>query len=147
MTSTKYDVVAVGNAIVDVLAKVEDEFLMRYNLAKNAMTLIDEEQAVTMYNRMPPATQISGGSAANTVAGIASFGGKTAFIGKVRNDELGSVFAHDLRSLGVVYTTPPSERAQKRHVVWSVLLKMPIVQWRHTLELLEALHLRILIRI
>ena len=105
MSEIKFDVVAVGNAIVDVIAKVEDSFLDQHGLAKKGMTLIDESQAETIYNTMPPATQMSGGSAANTVAGIASFGGRTAFIGKVRDDELGKVFAHDLRSLGVTYET------------------------------------------
>lgn len=108
MSSTKFDVLAVGNAIVDVLAKVEDSFLDQHGLPKKGMTLIDEAQAVDIYADMPPATQMSGGSAANTVAGIASFGGKVAFIGKVRDDELGKVFAHDLRSLGVTYETKPA---------------------------------------
>lgn len=113
MSDTKFDVLAVGNAIVDVLAKVDDAFLTQHGLTKSSMTLIEEPQAVTIYEHMPPATQMSGGSAANTVAGIASFGGKAAFIGKVRDDELGKVFSHDLRSLGVTYETPPSAAGAK----------------------------------
>lgn len=107
---TTYDVVAVGNAIVDILAKVDEAYLTRHGLAKASMTLIDEQQAYTLYDDMPPATEKSGGSAANSCAGIASFGGKAAFIGKVKNDELGAIFGHDLRSIGVHYNTPPSEK-------------------------------------
>lgn len=113
MAEATFDVVAVGNAIVDVLARVDDAFLAKHNLAKKCMTLIDEKLAEDIYNDMPPATQVSGGSVANTVAGIASFGGKAAFIGKVRDDELGKVFAHDLRSQGVTYTTEPSVAGAK----------------------------------
>jgi sugar/nucleoside kinase (ribokinase family) len=106
---TKYDVTGVGNAIVDILAKVEDSFLQKHGLAKASMALIDEQEAYTLYDDMPPAVEKSGGSAANTMAGIASFGGKAAFIGKVKNDELGAIFGHDLRSVGVHYDTAPAE--------------------------------------
>lgn len=104
-------VVGIGNAIVDVLAKTDDAFLARHNLVKGSMTLIDAEAAATLYGEMGPAREISGGSAANTVAGIAALGGKTAFIGKVANDALGEIFAHDIRSLGVRFETLPSDNA------------------------------------
>ncbi len=106
---TKYDVVGVGNAIVDVLAKVDDSFLAKHGLQKSGMTLVDEKQSDTLYGDMPPAIEKSGGSAANTAAGIASFGGRAAFIGKVKNDALGKIFGHDLRSIGVHYDTKSAE--------------------------------------
>lgn len=105
MSDTLYDVLGIGNAIVDVLARTDDQFLAARSLTKGAMQLIDEEQASTLYGDMPAGVEISGGSAANTIAGIASFGGRTAFFGKVRNDQLGDVFAHDIRSLGVAFDT------------------------------------------
>ncbi|PIR39617.1 MAG: adenosine kinase [Alphaproteobacteria bacterium CG11_big_fil_rev_8_21_14_0_20_39_49] len=104
----KYDVVGVGNAIVDILAKVDDDFIKKHGLTKASMALIDETEAFTLYDDMPPAVEKSGGSAANTLAGIASFGGSAAFIGKVKDDELGAIFRHDLRSIGVHYDTLPS---------------------------------------
>jgi sugar/nucleoside kinase (ribokinase family) len=100
-----YDVLGIGNAIVDILAEVPDSFLHEHNLPKASMQLVDENAAEKIYSAMPKSLKKSGGSAANTIAGIASFGGKTAFIGKVRNDELGQIFAHDLKSLGVHYET------------------------------------------
>lgn len=105
----EFDVVAIGNAIVDVLAKVDDEFLKKHSLAKGGMTLISEEESNSIYSDMPSATEISGGSAANTVAGVASFGGSAAFIGKVKNDQLGKIFEHDLNATGVYYKTPKAE--------------------------------------
>ncbi len=105
MSDAKLDVLGIGNAIVDVLARCDDDFLTARGLAKGAMQLIDETEAQALYGAMAPAVEISGGSAANTIAGIASFGGNTAFVGKVRNDQLGDVFAHDIRSLGVDYQT------------------------------------------
>lgn len=106
---TQFDVAAVGNAIVDVLAKVDDNFLQKHNITKGGMVLIDQEQAERIYNDMPPSTEKSGGSAANTIAGIVSLGGSAAFIGKVKKDQLGEIFTHDLKSLGVHYTTKPAE--------------------------------------
>lgn len=108
MSDRKYDVLGIGNAIVDVLAHVEPQFLEDNNIEKDAMTLIDEDRAGELYDLMPPAIEISGGSAANTIAGLASFGAKASYIGKVRNDQLGEVFAHDLRAIGVTYETPPA---------------------------------------
>ena len=101
------DVVAVGSAIVDVLAHSDDAFIASHNLVKGTMVLVDHDQSATLYDTMPAGIEVSGGSAANTAAGIASLGGRVAFIGKVRDDALGEIFTHDLRSTGVVYTTPP----------------------------------------
>ncbi|MEI7592056.1 MAG: adenosine kinase [Actinomycetes bacterium] len=98
-------VVAVGNAIVDVLTSADEAFLERHGMVKGSMQLIDEDSANQLYADMGPAIEISGGSAANTVAGIASLGGKAGFIGRVRDDELGDVFAHDIRAAGVSFET------------------------------------------
>jgi sugar/nucleoside kinase (ribokinase family) len=108
MTSATYDVIGVGNAIVDVLSPTEDEFLGRHGLDKGMMTLIDADQAAALYDAMGPGIEVSGGSAANTLAGMASLGGKGAYIGKVRNDTLGGVFNHDIKAIGVDYRTPPA---------------------------------------
>lgn len=102
-----YDVLGVGNAIVDVLARVEESFLEEHAVPRQGMNLIDEARAEALYAAMPPAVEVSGGSAANTIAGIASFGGETAYLGKVADDQLGTVFAHDLRALGVDFDTAP----------------------------------------
>lgn len=106
MTATRFDVLAVGNAIVDVLSPATDAFLAAEGIARDAMTLIDEERAATLYDRMQPGTEASGGSAANTVAGIASLGGRAAYIGKVADDALGKIFTHDIRAIGVAFDTP-----------------------------------------
>lgn len=95
------DVLTIGNAIVDVIAKVAETFITRETLVKGSMNLIDEERAETLYGHMGPAIEISGGSAGNTAAGVASFGGKAAYFGKVRDDQLGGIYRHDMRSLGV----------------------------------------------
>ncbi len=108
MSSAQFDVVGIGNAIVDVIARADDAFLEEKKLAKGAMTLIDEAQADALYAAMGPGTESSGGSAANTMAGLASLGGKGAFFGKVRNDQLGAVFAHDIRAAGVAFDTKPA---------------------------------------
>lgn len=105
--ATDHDVVCIGNAIVDVLAHTDEAFLNARGLTKGTMQLIDDATATGLYADMGPAVEVSGGSAANTAAGIASFGGRAAFIGRVANDQLGEVFAHDLRSAGVHFTTPP----------------------------------------
>jgi sugar/nucleoside kinase (ribokinase family) len=107
MSSIKYDVIAVGNAIVDVLAPATDAFLEELNIPKNAMNLIDEERATSLYAAMAAGKEASGGSAANTVAGVASLGGKAAYIGKVADDQLGEIFTHDIRAIGVDFDTPP----------------------------------------
>jgi sugar/nucleoside kinase (ribokinase family) len=101
-----YDVVGIGNAIVDVIARCDDVFLAQQGLNKGGMALVDADRALTLYAHMGPGTEMSGGSAANTIAGIASLGGKCAYIGKVRDDELGEVFQHDIRAAGVSYKVP-----------------------------------------
>jgi sugar/nucleoside kinase (ribokinase family) len=100
------DVIGIGNALVDVLCHESEAFLERHGLAKGTMHLIDEARARVLYDAMGPAVEISGGSAANTIVGVASFGGRAHYVGKVRNDQLGEVFSHDLKSVGVHYTTP-----------------------------------------
>lgn len=107
MTTSSYDVVAVGNAIVDVLQAVPDSFLAEENIARGAMTLIDEARADHLTARMPDAVIAPGGSAANTMTGVASFGGKAGYIGKVAADELGARFTTEFRAAGVTYNTPP----------------------------------------
>jgi sugar/nucleoside kinase (ribokinase family) len=102
----KFDVVGVGNAIVDVIARVDDEFIAHHQLAKGSMSLIDAARATQLYEAMPAGIEASGGSAANTMAGVASFGGRAAYIGKVRDDQLGEVFRHDIRATGVSYDVP-----------------------------------------
>ncbi len=103
---TAYDVVGIGNAIVDVLSHTDDDFLHGNRLVKGAMTLITSAQAEVLYSSMGPGLECSGGSAANTIAGIASLGGRGGYIGKVREDQLGAVFRHDIRSIGVAFSTP-----------------------------------------
>ena len=98
------DVVCIGNAIVDVLAQIDDDFLAAHDMVKGSMQLVDPDRARTIYAAMPPAVEMSGGSAANTAAGVASLGREVAFIGKVADDELGEVFAHDLRAIGVSFS-------------------------------------------
>jgi sugar/nucleoside kinase (ribokinase family) len=107
MTTTRYDVLGIGNAIVDVIARTEDDFLVRHNMRKGGMQLIDEARADAIYEAMGPAIEISGGSAANTTVGVTSFGARAAFVGKVKDDQLGRVFAHDIRAAGVTFNTPP----------------------------------------
>ncbi|MCA1841763.1 MAG: adenosine kinase [Actinobacteria bacterium] len=102
------DVVALGSAIVDVLANAGDELVEAAGLVKGTMALVDEAESARIYASMGPALEASGGSAANTAAGVASFGGRAAFIGRVRDDELGRVFAHDIQAVGVKYATPPA---------------------------------------
>ena len=108
MVQTEIDVLGIGNAIVDVLSHAEDSFLDSHGLTKGAMALIDPDQVKMLYDAMGSGVEISGGSAANTIAGLASFGGRGAFIGKVRDDQLGEVFAHDIRALGVRFDTRPT---------------------------------------
>lgn len=105
--NAKFDVAGIGNAIVDILTYTDDAFLAKQGLVKGSMTLIDEKRAAVMYKYMGAATECSGGSAANTIAGIAALGGKTAFIGKVADDQLGSIFRHDMKSLDVHFPTKP----------------------------------------
>ena len=108
MGEPRFAVAGIGNAIVDVLSRVDDGFLATHNIARGAMTLIDEARATALYDTMPQAVEISGGSAANTIAGLAAFGSPAAYIGKVRDDQLGQVFRHDITALGVSFHTPPA---------------------------------------
>ena len=103
----QYDVLCIGNAIVDIIAHSDERFLVENGIIKGAMNLIDAERAELLYTRMGPALEASGGSAGNTAAGIASFGGRAAFAGKVCDDHLGGVYAHDIRALGVAFDTAP----------------------------------------
>jgi len=105
MVEPAVDVVGVGNAIVDVIANVPESYLGEHNMVKGSMTLVEAGEAVVMYDRMPPGIEISGGSAANTAAGVASLGARAAYIGKVRDDQLGEVFRHDMRAGGVTFET------------------------------------------
>jgi sugar/nucleoside kinase (ribokinase family) len=108
MAAPSLDVVGIGNAMVDVLARIDDSFLATHGLTKGTTALIDAARAEALYAQMTAGIEMSGGSVANTIAGIASLGGRGAYIGKVRNDQLGGVFAHDLRAIGVRFDTPPS---------------------------------------
>ena len=134
-----YDVVGVGNALVDVISHAGDDFIRAYELVKGSMTLIDTERALYLYNRLGTAVEMSGGSAANTMTGVASFGGRAAYIGKVSDDELGRVFGHDLRAVGVqfrpgahddgtptgrciIVVTPDAERTMNTYLGVSSLL-------------------------
>ena len=109
MTDTRLDVLAIGNAIVDIIADADDAFLAREGLTKGSMRLIDAEEATRLYEHMGPAREISGGSAGNTAAGVAALGGTAGFIGQVAPDQLGEFYIHDLRSAGVEFTTPPAD--------------------------------------
>lgn len=108
MAESSYDIVGIGNAIVDIIARCEDRFLSDHGMEKGFMQLITASQVDEIYNAMGPASEQSGGSVANTCAGIASFGGNSAFIGRVSTDQFGTVFAHDIRSIGVAFDTPPA---------------------------------------
>jgi len=107
-TQTPYDVVGIGNAIVDVISHEDEKFLDSHNLIKDSMALIDTDTAVSLYNEMSPTVQSSGGSAANTMSGVASLGGKAAYIGKIRDDHLGEFFAHDINAAGVHFKVKPA---------------------------------------
>ena len=106
MPAQKFEVLGLGNAIVDVIAQADDAFLVQHGLSKGGMMLIDESAAHRLYESMGAATIISGGSAANTIVGLSSFGIRTAFVGKLRDDETGRSFAHDIRKSGVYFETP-----------------------------------------
>jgi sugar/nucleoside kinase (ribokinase family) len=123
------DVVCIGNAIVDVLAHTPDEFLDRHGMVKGSMQLIDTDAALRIYADMPPAVEISGGSAANTAAGLAAFGARGTFVGKVADDQLGQVFAHDIRAVGVQFDTAPATgEAAQRGTARCLILVSPDAQ-------------------
>ena len=109
MSEPRYDVIAIGNAIVDVVSSCSDELIEELGMPKGGMTLIDADQATALYDAMGPAREISGGSAANTLAGLSALGTQCAFVGQVAADQLGSVFAHDIRAVGIDYDTPARE--------------------------------------
>jgi sugar/nucleoside kinase (ribokinase family) len=104
---SQFDVLCIGNAIVDIIARCDEAFIADNGIIKGAMNLIDAERAELLYSRMGPAIEASGGSAGNTAAGVASFGGRAAFFGKVANDHLGAIYAHDIRAQGVAFDTEP----------------------------------------
>ncbi|KAA5605492.1 adenosine kinase [Roseospira marina] len=107
MTAPRHDVVALGNAIVDVHAHANESFLAEHGMNKGGMMLIDRARAAMLYDAMGPGVESSGGSAANTVAGLASLGARAAFVGKVAEDQLGQIFTHDIRAIGAAFDTPP----------------------------------------
>ncbi|HEU5017387.1 MAG TPA: adenosine kinase [Pseudolabrys sp.] len=108
MSTPRYDVIGIGNAIVDVIARTEDDFLTAHGMHKGAMALIDEARAQAIYAAMGPAVESSGGSAANTIVGVASLGGRAAFIGKVKDDDLGRIFIHDIHAARVAFDVKPA---------------------------------------
>ena len=108
MTEARYDVLGIGNAIVDVIARAEEDFLLVQGMRKGGMTLIDEARAHAIYDAMGPAVETSGGSAANTIVGLASLGARSAFIGKTKDDLLGRAYSHDIRAAGVGFATKPA---------------------------------------
>jgi sugar/nucleoside kinase (ribokinase family) len=108
MTTARHDVLGLGNAIVDVITRADDAFLVEHDMRKGGMALIDEARVAQVYDAMGPAVEISGGSAANTIVGAAGFGARAAFIGKIKDDQLGAAFAHDIKAAGVDFQTPPA---------------------------------------
>lgn len=106
--SAQYDVLAIGNAIFDVLARTEEDLLVKHGMAKGGMALIDEARAAVIYADMGQAIEMSGGSAANTIVGLASFGARTAYVGKVKDDQFGELYTHDIRAAGVSFDTKPA---------------------------------------
>jgi sugar/nucleoside kinase (ribokinase family) len=106
------DVLCIGNAIVDVIAATDDDFLVEEGLDKGSMRLIDADEATRLYGRMGPGREISGGSAGNTAAGVAMLGGRAGFVGQVADDQLGEVYRHDIASLGIEFTTPPRPQSE-----------------------------------
>ena len=109
MAEHKYDVLAIGNAIVDIIGRCNEAFLVKHGATKGGMRLVDAGTVKSIYADMGPGIEISGGSAANTMVGVASFGGKAAFIGKVADDEFGRIFAHDIKAAGVSFKTPSAK--------------------------------------
>jgi len=109
MADAKYDVLGIGNAIFDVLVQTDEGFLARHGMTKGGMALIDEARAAAIYKDMGPATEMSGGSGANTIVGVAGFGARAAFIGKVKADQIGNLYTHDIRAAGVAYETRAAE--------------------------------------
>lgn len=117
--AAQFDVVGIGNALVDVIARADDSFIAQESLVKGSMTLIETERAVSLYKALGSAVEMSGGSAANTMCGVASFGGRAAYIGKVCDDALGQVFGHDLRAVGIAFRpgAPEPDAATGRSII------------------------------
>src|SRR5690242_9942596 len=108
MTDAKYDVLGIGNAIFDVLVQTDEGFLAKHGMTKGGMALIDEGCAAAIYRDMGPAVEMSGGSAANTMVGLASLGARAAYVGKVKTDQIGGLYVHDIRAAGVTFETVPA---------------------------------------
>lgn len=108
MTSAKYDVLGIGNAIFDILVQTDEGFLAAHGMTKGGMALIDENSAASIYRDMGPATEMSGGSAANTIVGLANLGARAAYVGKVKDDQIGRLYTHDIRAAGVAFETRPA---------------------------------------
>src|SRR6202048_876483 len=108
MAEAKYDVLGIGNAIFEVLVKTDEKFLSRHGMTKGGMALIDEARAASIYRDMGPATEMSGGSAANTIVGVANLGARAAYVGKVKDDQIGRLYTHDIRTAGVAFDTKPA---------------------------------------
>ena len=108
MAEAKYDVLGIGNAIFDVLVRADEGFLVAHGMVKGGMALIDEARAASIYRDMGPATEMSGGSAANTIVGLANLGARAAYVGKVRDDQIGRLYTHDIRAAGVAFETKPA---------------------------------------
>lgn len=125
MSETRYDVTAIGNAIFDILAHVDDDFLVREDLVKGSMRLVDLTESARLYNRVGQATRMSGGSAGNTAAAIASLGGRAAYVGKVSDDDNGRAYAHDMRGIGVFFDVAPLHQSQEIHTATSIILVTP----------------------
>ena len=106
MADVKYDVLGIGNALFDVLVRTDEAFLAKHGMAKGSMSLIDEARAAAIYKDMGPATEVSGGSATNTIVGIGSLGARAAYVGKVKDDQIGKLYVHDIRAAGVAFNTP-----------------------------------------
>jgi sugar/nucleoside kinase (ribokinase family) len=105
MADAKYDVLGIGNALFDVLVRTDEAFLARHGMTKGSMSLIDEARAAAIYRDMGPATEVSGGSAANTIVGVGSLGARAAYVGKVKDDQIGHLYVHDIRAAGVAFNT------------------------------------------
>lgn len=121
----KFQVVGIGNAIIDILAETDDAFLTANGIDKGVMQLTDRARGIELYDRIGPAREISGGSAANTIAGIAHLGGQTAYVGKVKDDQLGAIFTHDMRAQGATYETPLAPKDHEAETGRSIILVTP----------------------
>src|ERR1700722_19599077 len=108
MTSAKYDVLGIGNAIFDVLVQTDESFLKHHGMIKGGMALIDEARAASIYEEMGPAVEMSGGSAPTTIGGARNLGARAAYVGKVKDDQIGRMYMHDIRAAGVTFETKPA---------------------------------------